>query len=117
VTGRIVEHYLESLTSHDWDAFAACLTDEFVRVGPYGDTYTSKAEYVAYISEILPTLPEYSMEVTRVTYAGDVAFAELAETVTVDGSPLRTPECIAFDLSPDERITRIQVFTQTLPRA
>ena len=112
----IVERYLDALTHHDWDRFAACLHDDFTRVGPYGDTYSSKAEYVAYISDLLPMLPGYAMEVNRVSYAGNVAYAELTETVTVDDQPLRTPECITFDLTDDGRIARIEVFIQTWPR-
>jgi hypothetical protein len=30
--------------------------------------------------------------------------------------PLRTPECITFDLSDDGHISRIEVFIQTPPR-
>jgi ketosteroid isomerase-like protein len=112
----IVERYLDALTGHDWDRFAACLADEFTRVGPYGDAYSSKAEYVAYLSAMMPTLPGYSMEVSRITYGDGVAYAELAETMSDDQGPLRTPECITFDLAPDGRIARIEVFIQTWPR-
>src|SRR4029079_17277463 len=71
------------------------------------------AEYVAFLSDLMPTLPGYSMDVTRVTYAGDLAFAELSETVEVDGTSLRTPECLTFELADDGRIRRVEVFTQT----
>lgn len=113
----IVERYLHALTSHDWSTFADCLADEFTRVGPYGDTYSSKPEYVAFISDLLPQLPGYAMEITRVTYGDGIAYAELNETVTVDGTPLRTPECIVFNLDDDGRIARIEVFIQTAPPA
>jgi ketosteroid isomerase-like protein len=112
----IVERYLDALTAHDWDRFAACLHDDFTRVGPYGDTYSSKAEYVAYLSAMMPTLPGYSMEVSRITYGDGVAYAELAETMSDEQGPLRTPECITFDLAADGRIARIEVFIQTWPR-
>ena len=115
MTGRVVEQYLQSLTDHDWDTFAACLADEFTRVGPYGDTYTSKPEYVAFISQLLPTLPGYAMEISRLRYADGVAYAELAETVTVDGHPFRTPECISFELTEAGLISRIEVFIHTAP--
>ncbi len=73
----------------DWDTFAGCLADDgFTRVGPFGDVKPTKAEYVAFLSDLMPTLPGYSMDVTRVTYAGSLAFAELSETVEVDGTPL-----------------------------
>ena len=111
----VIERYLHALVEGDWATFADCLADDgFTRVGPYGDTYATKAEYVAFLSDLMPTLPGYEMDVTRVTYAGDgVAFAELSETVEVDGTPLRTPECLTFDLAPDGRIRRVEVFTQT----
>ena len=73
----------------------------------------TKAEYVEFLSDLMPTLPGYSMDVTRVTYTGSLAFAELSETVEVDGTPLRTPECLTFELTDDNRIRRVEVFTQT----
>ncbi len=114
----VVERYLEALVARDWETFAACLTDgDFVRVGPYRDTYTSKAEYVEFISGLLPQLPDYVMQVTRITpnAAGTVVFVELNETVTMNGGPFNTPECITFDLADDGRIAAIKVFIQTVP--
>jgi hypothetical protein len=111
--GGVIERFLRTMVAHDWAGFEACLADEFTRVGPFGDTYTTRADYVAFLSDLMPTLPGYSMMVTRVSYAGDVGFAELSETVEVDGTPLRTPECLTFDLTADGRIRRVEVFTQT----
>jgi ketosteroid isomerase-like protein len=116
----VVERYLDAITAHNWDALAACLADDgFVRVGPWGDEYAAKAEYVAFIADLMPKLPGYEMRVDRVTYSADqrLAVVELSETVDVDGQPHRTPEAIVFDLDGDRehgRIRRIQVFIQTL---
>jgi ketosteroid isomerase-like protein len=111
----MIERYLRALVDGDWTTFASCLADDgFTRVGPFGDTYTTKDDYVTFLSDLMPTLAGYEMDVTRVTYAGDgIAFAELSETVAVDGTPLRTPECLTFELSDDGRIRRVEVFTQT----
>jgi ketosteroid isomerase-like protein len=109
----VVERFLSTMVAHDWAGFEACIADDFTRVGPFGDTYTTRAAYVAFLSELMPTLAGYRMEVSRVTYAGDLAFAELAETVEVDGQALRTPECLIFDLASDGRIARVEVFTQS----
>jgi ketosteroid isomerase-like protein len=112
----VVERYLEAIIAHDWDAFAACLSDDgFERVGPWGDAYRDKAEYVAFISDLMPKLPGYEMRVDRVTYSADrrTATVELNETVEVDDRPHKTPEALVFDLDGD-RIRRIQVFVQTL---
>ncbi len=112
----VVERYLEAIIAHDWDVFAACLSDGgFERVGPWGDAYRDKAEYVAFISDLMPKLPGYEMRVDRVTYSGDarLAVVELTETVDVDGRRHATPEALVFDLDGD-RIRRIRVFIQTL---
>ena len=74
--------------------------------------------FVAFLAELMPTLAGYSMDVTRVTYAdsGRLAFAELAETVTVNDSPLRTEESLVFELDADERasrIARIDIYIKT----
>lgn len=110
----VIETYLAALVRGDWDTFADCLADDgFTRVGPFGDVKPTKPEYVAFLADLMPTLSGYEMDVTRVTYAGPVAFAELSETVEVDGTPLRTPECLTFELTDDRRIRRVEVFTQT----
>ena len=116
----VVERYLDAISGHEWDALAACLADEgFVRIGPWSDEYPDKAQYVAFIADLMPRLPGYELRVDRVTYSADgrVAVVELSETVDVDGKPHRTPEALVFDLDGDRengRIRRIQVFIQTL---
>ena len=116
----VVERSLDAIIGHDWVSLAACLADDgFVRVGPWGDEYSDKAEYVAFITDLMPKLPGYEMRVDRVTYSGDgrLAVVELSETLEIDGRPHRTPEALVFDLDGDPengRIRRIQVFIQTL---
>jgi ketosteroid isomerase-like protein len=114
----VVERYLDAIVGHDWDALAACLADDgFTRVGPWGDEYPDKSEYVAFIGDLMPKLPGYEMRVDRVTYSADgrLAVAELTETVEVEGLPHPTPEALVFDLDGEgegARIRRIQVFLQ-----
>ena len=96
------------MVAHDWEAMAACVTDDIVRVGPFGDEYRGKDEYVAFISDLMPQLGGYAMKVDRVVYADGVAVAELTETV--DGTD--TPESLVFDLDGDGRIARICIYIQ-----
>ena len=104
------------MVQHDWDGMGACLADDVVRVGPYLDTYRGRADYVAFIAALLPSLPGYSMDVTRIVASGSVVTAQLAETVDdPSGAPLRTPEALVFDIADDGRIARIEVFIQTAP--
>lgn len=111
---EIVERYLRAIASHDWDVVDECILDDVVRVGPYGDRFAGRVEYLAFIADLMPKLKGYAMELGRVTYASDaLAFAELNETVEVDGKPMVTPEVLVFELTGDGRIARVEVFIQT----
>ncbi len=107
----VVERYLKAIVAHDWTGLAETLTDDVVRTGPFFDVYEGREPYVAFISQLMPTLPNYSMEVGRVSYADDGrrAYAELTETLDVDGKPHRTPEVLVFDIDA-ARIARIDIF-------
>ena len=111
----IVERYLGAIVAHDWTVVGECIADDIVRVGPYGDRFDGRGDYLAYISETMPTLEGYSMDLQRVTYVDDErAFAELSETVTVNGKPMLTPEVLVFELVGRRQIARVEIFIQTL---
>jgi limonene-1,2-epoxide hydrolase len=112
----IVEEYLTSMVAHDFDAMAACLADDVVRVGPFGDTYTPKDEYVAFLSELMPTLPGYSMRIDRVVVHGRLVLVELTEVVAIGGEPVETPEALVFDLDAEGLIAHIAIYIQQLGR-
>jgi ketosteroid isomerase-like protein len=110
----IVERYLNAIASHDWEAVDECIAADIVRVGPYGDRYAGRDEYLAFIADLMPRLTGYSMKLERVTYASDsLAFVELRETVEVDGKPMVTPEVLVFELGGDGRIARVDIYIQT----
>ena len=104
----IVEQYLDAIFGHVWDGLRACLRADVVRVGPFRDEYSGRDAYVAFLSQLMPTLSDYSMEVSRVTYAGDRAFAELAENV----GGVRTEEALVFELV-DGLIGRVDIYIKT----
>ena len=113
----IVERYLDAIVSHDWVVVGECVADDVVRVGPYGDRFAGRDHYLPYISDTMPKLKGYSMDLHRVTYANDgLAFAELSETVDLDGKATITSEVLVFTLDSDRRISRVGIFIQT-PRA
>jgi ketosteroid isomerase-like protein len=114
VTISVVEDYLDAVATQDWARMGATIRDDIVRIGPFGDVYTGREAYTEFLSGLMPTLPGYSMDVTRVTYVDDGrrAVAQLSETVTMDGSPLVTPEALLFDLDDDGRIARVEIFTR-----
>jgi hypothetical protein len=110
----LVERYLACLVDHDWEGAGACLSPEVVRIGPFGDTYTGREPYLAYLAEVMPGLEGYSMEVYRVVAAGRIVLAELRETVQVDGKPKVTPELLVFDLDEGGAISRVAVYAQRI---
>lgn len=113
----IVERYLGAIVSHDWAVVGECIADGIVRIGPYGDRFDGRDDYLAYISDTMPKLEGYSMDLHRVTYVDDErAFAELSETVTVNGQPMLTPEVLVFEFDGRRQIARVEIFIQTLSR-
>jgi ketosteroid isomerase-like protein len=110
----IVERYLNAIASHDWGVVDECIAADIVRVGPYGDRYAGRDEYLAFIADLMPRLEGYAMQLQRVTYAGDaLAFVELRETVEVDGKPMVTPEVLVFGFDAHGRIARVDIYIQT----
>lgn len=110
----VVERYLDRLVAHDWEAMAACLAEGVVRVGPFGDTHSPRDPYVAFLAELMPALPGYSMRIDRILRAGRTVLVELTEVVDIGGSPLETPEALVFDLDAEDRIAHISIYIQRL---
>src|SRR5258708_6207004 len=110
----VVERYLDAIASHDWGAVDECIADDIVLVGPYGDFYQGRDDYMGFIEDLMPELPGYAMQLDRVAYVGDArAYAELSETVELDGKPMHTQEVLVFELNGDGRIARVDIFIQT----
>lgn len=111
---EVVRRYLDRLVAHDWDGVTGCLSTEVVRVGPFGDTYTPRAAYVAFLAGLMPTLEDYRMDVTRVVAEGPVVTAELTETVNLGGQLVVTPEALVFDLDAEGLIDHIGIYIRRL---
>jgi hypothetical protein len=98
----LVTRYLGAVAGHDWEAARACLSEDVIRVGPFGDTYTPRDAYLSFLADLMPTLPGYSMRIERVR---DLPGGVVAEP---------TPECLVFELDADDSITHIAVYLQRL---
>jgi predicted ester cyclase len=111
-----VETYLKAIITHEWTQVADVVTEDVVRTGPFFDVVEGRDAYVSFLAKLMPTLPDYSMDIGRITYLDDGrrAYAELTETVQVDGAPHRTPEVLVFELT-GEQISRVDVFIQRKP--
>jgi len=111
-----VEDFLELYNARDFDGLAMCFSSsDFHRIGPYGDTIDSSAEYVEFLRGVVPTLgARYRLVTKRIFYAPANAVAELVEEYEVDGDLRTTPEVIVFDLDDDGRITRMHLYVQRI---
>ena len=69
---------------------------------------------MAFLSELMPALPGYSMRIDRVVSSGPTVLVELTEIVEIAGAPLETPEALVFDLDDDDRIAHISIYIQRL---
>ena len=107
----VVEAYLGAIVAHDWDLVGSLVSDDVVRLGPYGDTYRGREDYVSFLAGLMPRLEGYAMELGSVTYVDDGrrVFAELTERVTVKGVPTATAEVLVLDLDEAHRISRVAI--------
>lgn len=111
--GALVAHYLERLAARDWVALEACLAPGVVRVGPFGDVYRPRAAYLEFLSTLLPTLVEHTIEVTRIVAVDRVAAVELREGMVIDGERVETPEVLVFNLDHEGLIERLDIYIQS----
>ena len=111
---KAVDTYLKAVVDHDWEAFASSVADDVVRVGPFGDTYTPKGPYVEYVSKLMPTFENYSMQVDRIIDSGAVVVVELTETLDIGGKTHVTPEALVFDIDATGLISKVDIFIKRL---
>lgn len=111
-----MRRYLDAVAGQDWDAAGGCLSEDVRRTGPFGDVYEGRAPYLAFLAGLMPTLAGYRMDIERVIEAaeGTTVFAQLAETVEMDGRTIVTPETLVFDLDGGGRIREIRIYIQQL---
>ena len=107
---------MEAVSRHEWEAARACLAEEVVRVGPFGDTYRGREHYLESLGKLMEGLKGYRMELGRIVESDDgrSVTAELTETVEMDGRTVVTPECLVFDLDDSGLIAGIRIYIQKL---
>lgn len=105
-----VARYLEAVVSHDWATLRATVSEDVVRIGPFGDTYRGRETYVAFLADLMPRLEAYAMRVDRVLESGSVVCVELTETVAMEGTPTDTAESLVFDLDSSGTIAAIAIY-------
>ena len=112
----IVGRYFDALVAHRWEDVAATLASHVVRLGPYQDDIRGRDEYIAFLRATFEWMQDYEMEIARVWGDDTRVCAELAETVTLDSTRLRTEEAIVFELA-DGCVTQVAVYLRRSTRA
>lgn len=107
-----VARFFDRMGAFDWDAMAACVAEDVVRVGPFRDLKVGRDDYRRFLAETITALAGYRLDVQRVWGDGDRVLAQLSETMLVDGRPRRTDEAIVLDVGRDGLIARIEVYLQ-----
>ncbi len=97
--------------AHDWPGLRSCLTDDFVRVGPFPEhQFTDVDAYVAFLADLLPGLRDHAMEVTRTSTIGEVVYVEATEEFATPEGARSTRVCLVCELAPDGRLRAVEVF-------
>ena len=107
-----VARFFDRMGAFDWDAMAACVAPDVVRVGPYRDEKQGRDDYRDFLAATIEALEGYHLDVQRIWSDGTRAVAQLSETLTVDGRARRTDEAIVLDLGDDGLIHRVEVYLQ-----
>ncbi|HMD45772.1 MAG TPA: nuclear transport factor 2 family protein [Acidimicrobiales bacterium] len=109
---QAVQEYLEAMPAQEWDRVAAVLADEgVVRDGPFVDVIEGKQAYVDFLRGIIAKLPDYHLDVERITPDGDGRFfVELHEIFDSDQGHHDYPEILLFGTNPAGLIDYVSVF-------
>jgi ketosteroid isomerase-like protein len=107
-----VTRFFERMAAFDWDAMAACVAEDVLRVGPFRDVKSGRDDYRDFLATTIEALEHYRLDLQRVWSDGERAVAQLSETLDVDGRPRRTDEAIVLDVGHDGLITRVEVYLQ-----
>jgi hypothetical protein len=114
VRGDVMEvlgRYVDALRSQDWGALADCLAPNVYRSGPYLDVVEGRAAYVAFLSGVIPTLPNYDIQITRIdVLEGGAALVRLSEFVDVKGVRSEFPEALVFEFDAEGAIARVDIY-------
>jgi SnoaL-like domain len=109
--------YLEAVAAQDWPLVEAVVSARVRRHGPFGDDVEGREAYLAFLEQTMPSLPGYHLDIDRVSEADPArCFVELRETITVDGNPMVTHECLVVDLDDHGRIDEVAIYIRRDPQ-
>jgi len=113
----VLERYLEAIRNQSWGDLASCLSSSVKRTGPYLDVFHGREDYVSYLSRVIPTLENYSLNVDRVRELEDGSLCvELNEVLDLEGVPSVFPEVLLFGFDDEGAIDSVDIYIKQPPR-
>jgi hypothetical protein len=107
----VLDRYVAALRAQDWDALSQCLALGVRREGPYLDVVEGRAEYIAFLSGVIPGLRNYDIKITAIDrLEGDAALVRLSEFVEFAGVPTEIPEALIFEFNSEGEISRVDIY-------
>jgi len=114
----VLERYFDALRTHDWSALSDCLCEDVSRMGPYLDAIEGRDAYVAYLAQVVPTLQNYDLRVTRIDkLEGGSRLVRLREILDVDGESTDFPEALVFDFDSAGLISHVDIYLKQPPKS
>ena len=114
----VIERYIAALHDQNWEALSDCLALDVHRKGPYLDEVQGRAEYVAFLSGVIPALRNYDIRLTRIDrLAGGAALVRLSEFADVKGVRSEFPEALIFEFDSQGAISGVDIYLKQVPGA
>src|SRR5262245_8993736 len=106
-----VEQYVDGMNAHDWTAVRGSFADRFERIGPFPEhSFTDADAYTQFLADLLPTIENHTIEITRADTVDDVSYVTICERLHRDDTDVESYLVLVCDLAPDGRLTRIEAF-------
>ena len=68
-----VSRFFAHMAAGEWDAMAACVAPDVVRVGPFRDVKQGRDDYRDFLAETISALEGYHLDVQRIWTDGERA--------------------------------------------
>ena len=111
-TTETVARFFAHLTAREWNRLGTVLSEEVVRIGPFGDRLSGRDLFGLPPRHRADGLPQRRCPDHRCP-DGSAAFATVTEHLRYDDQEFHLDEAYSFDLDEDGRICRVEIYWQT----
>lgn len=123
VTTTTAEDFVEALLAREWTRLSSLIAEDVHREGvdgPENDSVQGREAYLAWATQLIDPLFEYSWDVHRVVYSagGDVAWVEATSQYRVNEAdePFGYHLAMVLDIRPDGLVQKVSLYMKTPSR-